>query len=793
MTPATLNLILWAPFLAILMISGLIFCISGYKKGLWRALISLGVTLLSAGLSILLANVLANVLAPTAMSMINVEEMFGELPISASAIQDIIKGLVGSVISLVLFVVLMFVLTFILKLVSNAIKRHSLITTEKGYKLGGLGVRFVDAVIYSLLLLLPIYGSIQAYVPTVQTILNFVEIEDSKEIKEYVDVLASHPVVLMTKPSPIAAVYKGLQNFKVNDAVVNIPEIVETAGKTVTMLDDLSKKDITELGKEDLEIIDHLRDNVVGEDWFYAVAGEAINSVKQEITTELDPEDEYSKMILELLDMDKESFEKNCTALLDIVELLIKHDLINMLQGDDIDVVKLYESGCIPDALRIVNENDQLLAIKTMVIKNAIAEMFSEQPEKAAAFLKTLKLEKLQTEDQLKAEAEAIGILIMNQNAGAVLEVIERHPMFTDATLDMILSEFKLSELLGFSGALGEFVDTPEVSAKLLALLDDCSDNAFNGLHFGDYAAAIEAVDAYYSDSYYNVEGDVFSKGGEAMEYALELLKGHIKSNYQDVDALKENILKLAIDSANEKAFASGENYIYILDALNSFVHAIWERNINLDILPADPTVEELAYLNTILSSDKGCAMLKQMCASKSDPLSLKLDPQQKAFVNDAIAALKVKYDEAEKEAEARKALDEAIARGEEIRSEFSDGKVRYYDSKGNLLYESELEFSIGGGDLTTGTGDTNIKYEEYIGSGDSNIEDKEYDKVIEYTYNGGNDFFFSSGEGGFITVGGSFNGDYAINSSIITITGGFNRPQNLDANLQILLKFLGV
>ena len=176
--------------------------------------------------------------------------------------------------------------------------------------------------------------------------------------------------------------------------------------------------------------------------------------------------------------------------------------------------------------------------------------------------------------------------------------------------------------------------------------------------------------------------------------------------------------------------------------------------------------------------------MLKQMCASKNDPLSLKLDPQQKEFVNDAIAALKVKYDEAEKEAEARKALDEAIARGEDIRSEFSDGKVRYYDSKGNLLYESELEFSIGGGDLTTGTGDTNIKYEEYIGSGDSNNE---------YTYNGGNDFVFSSGEGGFITVGGSFNGDFSINSSIITHTGGFNRPQNLDANLQILLNFLGV
>ena len=108
MTPALLNLILWAPFLLVLLISGLIFCISGYKKGLWRALISFGVTIVSAVLSMLLANVLAKVIAPSVMTMINVEEMFGELPISASAIQEVIKGLVGSVISLVLFVVLMF-------------------------------------------------------------------------------------------------------------------------------------------------------------------------------------------------------------------------------------------------------------------------------------------------------------------------------------------------------------------------------------------------------------------------------------------------------------------------------------------------------------------------------------------------------------------------------------------------------------------------------------------------------------------------------------------------------------
>ena len=52
-------------------------------------------------------------------------------------------------------------------------------------------------------------------------------------------------------------------------------------------------------------------------------------------------------------------------------------------------------------------------------------------------------------------------------------------------------------------------------------------------------------------------------------------------------------------------------------------------------------------------------------------------------------------------------------------------------------------------------------------------------------------------GDGNFI-ISGAFSGDYTISDGsfsggFITITGGFNRPQNLDANLQSLLKFLGI
>lgn len=763
MTPSLLNLILWAPFLLVLLISGLIFCISGYKKGLWRSLISLGVTIVSAAISMLLANVLAKVIAPSVVALVPMEDVVKDIPISPDTVAQIVGGLIGSVISLVLFVILMFVLTLILKLVSNAIKRRALITTQKGYKLGGLGVRFVDAVLYTVLLLLPIYGSIQAYAPTVQSLLSFVQTEDNEEmadIKEYVEVLASHPVVMMTKPSPIAAVYKGLQSFEVGDAVVNIPEIVETAKTTVSMLEDLSKKDITELGKEDLEIIDHLRDNVVDQDWFYAVADEGIKALKEQIPA--DSDDEYMQMLLPLLDMDKDSFKENCTALLDIAELLIKHDIINMMQKDEIDVVKLYESGCISEALRIVNGSNQLLAIKSMVIEKVVTELFGEDKAKADEFLKTLKLEKLETEEQLKKEAEAIGVLVMNQSSATILELIARHPMFTDRSLDMILDNFPMSEMLGFSGVLGEFVDTAEMTATLKSKLEECSKSSFGGLHFADYTNAIFAVNAVYSDYTFMVEDDTLSKGGEAIEFALSNMGSFIKTNYPNASANVEKLLKLAAKNA---PFTKGECYVGVINSLDKLITAIKTGSE-----PA--TLEQLTVLDSILASDNGCAMIKALCKNGSDPLSLSLDANEKKWFDDAITALKAKYDEAAKKAEERKALDEAIRRGEEIRSEFSDGKVRYYDSKGNLLYEEEMDISIGGG---------SFEYGEYEGDMNGDLD-------IKYEYGDLGDGFDVGSVNGDSAFSGSFGGSF-----IISGINSFEKPQNLDANLQSLLKFLGV
>lgn len=55
MSPEILVTIIWIPFVLTALVAGLIYCISGYRHGLWRALVSLGAVILATVLSVLVS------------------------------------------------------------------------------------------------------------------------------------------------------------------------------------------------------------------------------------------------------------------------------------------------------------------------------------------------------------------------------------------------------------------------------------------------------------------------------------------------------------------------------------------------------------------------------------------------------------------------------------------------------------------------------------------------------------------------------------------------------------------
>ena len=73
-----IHFILWIPFLVVVVITGLSFMIGGFRKGLRRALVSLGATVVGAVLSILLAKLIAPLVTPAVSNIIPVETLLGD-------------------------------------------------------------------------------------------------------------------------------------------------------------------------------------------------------------------------------------------------------------------------------------------------------------------------------------------------------------------------------------------------------------------------------------------------------------------------------------------------------------------------------------------------------------------------------------------------------------------------------------------------------------------------------------------------------------------------------------------
>lgn len=364
-----INILLWIPFLLTVSISGIIFCIAGYKKGLWRALISFGATIVSAIISYFAAKLLSSAISPNLSGILPLEDFSG-VPI----LIPLINGIISSVISIILFALFMLIITIIAKIVASHVKKDALVTKERSKKLGGLAVRAADAVIFSILLLLPIYGTIAAYLPTVTTLMSYSDDADTSSALTYLEAISSHPVVNMAKPAPVSAVYDGLSAFDLKGVSVSLPEISKTVEETITFFSETLEKSPEEISKQGAVVIEQIRENIVEQDWFYAVAQEGF-AAAAEITDESESAEELSV----LLDMSKEDFQSNCSALLDVAEYVFEEDIfteaVHQFESDEPDLSFVYSSGLDTKLGELLNSTEQMIMLKSFLLTESGGEL----------------------------------------------------------------------------------------------------------------------------------------------------------------------------------------------------------------------------------------------------------------------------------------------------------------------------------------------------------------------------------------------------------------------------------
>ena len=102
MSPDLIQWILYVPFLVVAAICGTIFCIKGYRQGLWRALISLGITVVSLILSLIFASILGSALSGAVFGLIP-ESAFEDVGPFASFVSTLVQGLTKDALAILFF------------------------------------------------------------------------------------------------------------------------------------------------------------------------------------------------------------------------------------------------------------------------------------------------------------------------------------------------------------------------------------------------------------------------------------------------------------------------------------------------------------------------------------------------------------------------------------------------------------------------------------------------------------------------------------------------------------------
>ena len=433
LSPSVISIILWVPFVVVFLISALIFCIAGYRKGLWRALISLGITIVSAVISFFLSKLIAGIVSggivATVLAMLPADQ------VGVAVIKTLIPSLVQAILAVVFFAGIFFVVTLIGKIIGNVVKREALQVEHPGLKWGGLGVRFLDAVVYTVLLLLPLYGTLGTFAPTVQTVLKL-GCEEMAIFAEYLGAITNHPVVGMTNNSVIGDVYGGLMDASGTtnpdgSTNVNVNEVVDAMDQTMVKFEALqSATNEEEFEDACLDLVTHLKENVVEADWSYDMIQETTTIMKDEIVNSMQgasPEEiKQVENVVAMLDMTKEEFQENGVVMLDFVEYALKNDVMDSLETGDMSALQNEEFYA--EAATMLNATEKTTEIKKYLITETINSVFVDDAEAANKIMASYDDSAVTTPEAQQQEIEAWLEVTTAENQEELVEALKKIP-----------------------------------------------------------------------------------------------------------------------------------------------------------------------------------------------------------------------------------------------------------------------------------------------------------------------------------------------------------------------------
>ena len=300
-----------------------IFLTVDFRKGLWYALCSLGITLLSALCSIPFAKCLAPRVTRAALEQV-IPQIEGEA--LRAFLLPLLEGFLCGIVSLFLFSLIFLLLFIILKVILNCLKHPKLALPageEKGLHRAGLAVGVADVLITVFLLTLPLYGTLARLVPLASVLVDLAG-EEAEVVEPYLSQVEKHPLVNLYGKGIGAALRSSVDAPE--GEVASLEEVVDAVGNLSDYFRAFEEAEGADRDAAALELVRFLLDHVVDEPWSYSLFCIAREGAMQ------NGEGETAGILAELFDMSEEEFRENARPLLERAEsaLLLKQSLGNL-------------------------------------------------------------------------------------------------------------------------------------------------------------------------------------------------------------------------------------------------------------------------------------------------------------------------------------------------------------------------------------------------------------------------------------------------------------------------------
>ena len=213
-----------------------------------------------------------------------------------------------------------------------------------------MAVRFVDALALTVLVLLPLYGTLATYTPALTTIMELAQEPMEDDIQAYISCVVEHPVVKISGSAPCSAIYNGLSAAETESGVINVPEMMQTMSQASEVLGVMANGDFS---VSDLEVFADLSKDMVSQDWFYSVFSSAAESIQPLIQELGEDAPTYLTALNDLTSLPKEEFTQCCEGILDWVSFASDKGLFQVMEEGALDAEWISSSDLVQKTLDI--------------------------------------------------------------------------------------------------------------------------------------------------------------------------------------------------------------------------------------------------------------------------------------------------------------------------------------------------------------------------------------------------------------------------------------------------------